>query len=49
MKPIFGQLTEYETVTELGRRIGIKDADGKDFPYWKSTLGEVIEDQNKMV
>ena len=31
VEPIFGQLPEYEFVVELGRRIGLKDADGKDF------------------
>lgn len=31
VKPIFGQPTEYEFVTELGRRLGLKDADGHDF------------------
>lgn len=31
VKPIFGQLAEYEFVTELGRRLGLKDADGKEF------------------
>ena len=31
VKPIFGQLAEYEFVTALGRRLGLKDADGKEF------------------
>ena len=29
--PIFGQLAEYEFVTALGRKIGLKTADGRDF------------------
>jgi len=31
VKPIFGQLAEYEFVVELGRRLGLRDADGKEF------------------
>ncbi|NCP88222.1 MAG: hypothetical protein CO094_13625 [Anaerolineae bacterium CG_4_9_14_3_um_filter_57_17] len=31
VEPIFGQLPEYEFVTELGRRMGLKDADDADF------------------
>lgn len=29
MKPLFGQRTEYEFVIELGRRLGLKDCDGR--------------------
>ena len=29
--PIFGQLAEFEFVTALGRKIGLKTADGRDF------------------
>lgn len=47
VKPIFGQPTEYETITELGRRIGIKDADGKDFFSTGKVSGEVIDDKTK--
>jgi thiosulfate reductase/polysulfide reductase chain A len=31
VKPIFGQPTEYEIVAALGRRLGLKDAAGKEF------------------
>ncbi len=31
VEPIFGQLPEYEFVVELGRRLGLKDAEGNDF------------------
>jgi len=31
VKPIFGQLAEYETVAALGRRLGLKQKDGTDF------------------
>lgn len=31
VEPIFGQLPEYEFVVELGRRIGLKDAEGVDW------------------
>ena len=31
VKPIFGQPAEYEIVAELGRRLNLKDAEGKDF------------------
>lgn len=31
VKPIFGQLPEYQVVIELGKRLGLKDADGKPF------------------
>jgi thiosulfate reductase/polysulfide reductase chain A len=31
VKPIFGQPAEYEIVAELGRRLSLKDAAGKDF------------------
>ncbi|MBI3912684.1 MAG: molybdopterin-dependent oxidoreductase [Chloroflexi bacterium] len=31
VKPIFGQPAEYEFVTELGRRLGLTDGDGKDY------------------
>ncbi len=29
--PLFGQPAEYEVVAELGRRLGLRDADGRDF------------------
>ena len=31
VEPLFGQPTEYEIVAELGRRIELRDADGRDF------------------
>ncbi|MBI3362464.1 MAG: molybdopterin-dependent oxidoreductase [Chloroflexi bacterium] len=31
VEPIFGQLPEYEFVVEVARRMGLKDADDKDF------------------
>jgi thiosulfate reductase/polysulfide reductase chain A len=31
IKPLFGQLAEYETVAALGRRLGLKDRSGADF------------------
>lgn len=31
VKPIFGQPAEYEFVTELGRRLGLKDGDGVEY------------------
>ena len=31
VKPIFGQLAEYEIVAALGRRLGLKQKDGNDF------------------
>jgi len=44
VKPIFGQLAEYEVVAALGRRLGLKDADGKDFFTLGALSGEPIED-----
>ncbi|MBI4884297.1 MAG: molybdopterin-dependent oxidoreductase [Actinobacteria bacterium] len=44
VKPIFGQLTEYEFVAALGRRLGLKDADGKEFFSVGALSGEPIED-----
>ncbi len=31
VKPLFGQLAEYETVTALGRRLNLKDGNGVEF------------------
>jgi thiosulfate reductase/polysulfide reductase chain A len=44
VKPIFGQLAEYEVVAALGRRLGLKDADGKDFFSIGALSGEPIDD-----
>jgi thiosulfate reductase / polysulfide reductase chain A len=47
VKPIFGQLTEYEIVIELGRRLGLKEADGNDFFYVSRMSGQKVEDKTK--
>ena len=44
VKPIFGQPAEYEIVAALGRRLGLKDADGKEFFSIGALSGEPIED-----
>jgi thiosulfate reductase/polysulfide reductase chain A len=45
--PLFGQPTEYEFVIELGRRLGLKDADGREF-FWVGPLsGRRIEDRTQ--
>lgn len=47
VKPLFGQLTEYETVIELGRRLNLKETDGNDF-FWNGRIsGQKIEDKTK--
>jgi thiosulfate reductase/polysulfide reductase chain A len=43
VKPIFGQPAEYELVAALGRRLGLKDKDGKDFFKIGPLSGEPIE------
>jgi thiosulfate reductase/polysulfide reductase chain A len=43
VKPIFGQLAEYETVAALGRRLGLKDKAGKEFFKIGPLSGEPIE------
>lgn len=43
VKPLFGQPAEYEIVAELGRRLGLKDADGKDFFRIGPLSGQPIE------
>jgi thiosulfate reductase/polysulfide reductase chain A len=43
VKPIFGQLAEYETVAALGRRLGLKDKGGKEFFRIGAASGEPIE------
>ncbi|MFN3484616.1 MAG: molybdopterin-dependent oxidoreductase [Planctomycetota bacterium] len=37
VKPLFGQPAEYEFIAELGRRLGLKDKDGKEF-FWIGAL-----------
>lgn len=47
VKPLFGQPAEYEFVCELGRRLGIKDADGKEV-FWIGRIKEErVEDKTK--
>jgi thiosulfate reductase / polysulfide reductase chain A len=43
VKPIFGQLAEYETVAALGRKLGLKDKTGKEFFRIGAASGEPIE------
>lgn len=43
VKPLFGQPAEYEFVAELGRRLGLKDKDGREF-FWIGALsGKRVE------
>ena len=44
VKPIFGQPAEYEVCVALGRRLGIKDGNGKDFFNVGALSGQPIED-----
>jgi thiosulfate reductase/polysulfide reductase chain A len=44
VKPLFGQPAEYETVAALGRRLGLKTKDGKDFFRIGPLSGAPIED-----
>src|SRR3989337_160489 len=44
VKPIFGQLAEYEVCAALGRRLGLKDGSGKDFFNVGALSGQPIED-----
>jgi len=44
VKPLFGQPAEYEIVADLGRRLGLRDADGKDFFRIGPLTGEPIDD-----
>jgi len=43
VQPIFGQLTEYEAVAALGRRLELKTKDGKDFFNVGLLSGQPIE------
>lgn len=47
VKPIFGQPAEYEFVTELGRRLGLKEEHGEDIFWIGRMSGERIEDKTK--
>ena len=44
VKPLFGQLAEYETVAALGRRLGLTTKDGKKFFEVGPASGEKIDD-----
>lgn len=44
VKPIFGQPAEYETVAALGRRLGLRDAAGKEFFRVGAVSGAPVED-----
>ncbi|MBI5957062.1 MAG: molybdopterin-dependent oxidoreductase [Chloroflexi bacterium] len=47
VKPLFGQPAEYETVVELGRRIDLKDTEGKDF-FWQGPKSKTrVEDRTR--
>lgn len=43
VKPLFGQLAEYETITALGRRLALKDKDGKEFFRIGAVSGRPVE------
>jgi thiosulfate reductase/polysulfide reductase chain A len=43
VKPLFGQPAEYETVAGLGRRLGLKTKEGKDFFRLGPLSGEPVE------
>ncbi|MDO8734968.1 MAG: molybdopterin-dependent oxidoreductase, partial [Elusimicrobiota bacterium] len=47
VKPVFNQPTEYEFVCELGRRLGLKEKDGKDFFWLGKMSGNRIADKTK--
>jgi thiosulfate reductase/polysulfide reductase chain A len=47
VKPIFGQLAEYELVTSLGRRLDLRDKSGKQFFQIGVLSGQPIEDLTK--
>jgi thiosulfate reductase/polysulfide reductase chain A len=44
VKPLFGQLAEYETVAALGRRLDLRDASGKQFFLTGPLSGAPIDD-----
>ncbi|MBI1953207.1 MAG: molybdopterin-dependent oxidoreductase [Candidatus Omnitrophica bacterium] len=47
VKPLFGQPAEYEFVCELGRRLGLKEANDKDL-FWAGRMsGQRIEDKTR--
>lgn len=44
VKPIFGQPTEYEFVTALARKLGLKNKDGKEYFRIGAVSGQPVED-----
>jgi len=44
VKPIFGQLAEYEFVAALGRKLGLQTKDGKDYFKVGAVSGQPVED-----
>jgi thiosulfate reductase/polysulfide reductase chain A len=47
VKPLFNQLAEYETVVALGRRLKLKDKEGKEFFHEGPLSGAPIDDLTK--
>jgi len=47
VKPIFGQPAEYEFVLELGRRLGLKDTEGKEYFWIGPKSGRRVEDRTQ--
>jgi len=47
VKPIFGQPTEYEFVCELGRRLELKDKEGKDVFWIGKMSGNRVSDKTR--
>ena len=43
VKPIFGQLAEYEFVTALGRKLGLKNKDGKEYFTIGAVSGQPVD------
>jgi thiosulfate reductase/polysulfide reductase chain A len=43
VEPIFGQLPEYEVIVHLGRRLGLRDADGRDWFSIGRVSGQRLE------
>lgn len=45
--PLFGQPTEYEFVIELGRRLGLRDKEGREFFRVGPVSGQPVEDRTR--
>ena len=43
VKPIFGQPAEYETIAALGRRLGLREKDGKEFFKVGAISGQPVD------